>query len=68
MSIGKLLIVLGVVLIALGLAWTLGERLGLGRLPGDFVFEWGSTKVYLPLATSVLLSVALTLILWLIGR
>lgn len=68
MSLGKLLIVLGLVFVALGLAWTLGERLGLGRLPGDFVFEWGSTKVYLPLATSVLLSVALTLILWLIGR
>ncbi len=68
MSVGKLLIVLGVVLVALGLAWTLGERLGLGRLPGDFVFEWGATRVYLPLATSVLVSIALTLILWLIGR
>lgn len=68
MGFPKLLIVLGAVLVAVGIAWTLGEKLGLGRLPGDFVFEVGKTRVYLPLATSVLVSVALTLILWLIGR
>jgi len=68
MSMGKLLVVVGVVLVALGLAWMLGERLGLGRLPGDFVFEVGNARVYLPVATSILISVALTLVLWLIGR
>ena len=68
MSLPKLLIVLGAVLIAVGVAWTLGEKLGLGRLPGDFVFEVGNARVYLPVATSILISVALTLIFWLIGR
>ncbi len=68
MAFPKLLIVLGVVLIAVGVAWTLGEKMGLGRLPGDFVFEVGNARVYLPVATSILISVVLTLVLWLIGR
>ena len=68
MSMGKVLVVLGLVLVAVGVAWMLGERMGLGRLPGDFVFEWGNAKIYLPLATSILFSVALTLIFWMIGR
>lgn len=65
---GRLLVILGLVLVAAGLAWMLGERLGLGRLPGDFVFAWGNTRVYLPLATSIVISVALSLVFWLIGR
>lgn len=68
MTMPKLLIVLGVVLVAIGLAWALGERLGLGRLPGDFVYERGNVRIYVPVATSILISAALTLILWLIGR
>jgi hypothetical protein len=68
MTMPKLLIVLGVVLIAVGLAWMLGERLGLGRLPGDFVYERGNVRIYVPIATSILISAVLTLILWLIGR
>ena len=68
MGMPKVLIVLGLVLVAVGVAWALGERLGLGRLPGDFVFEVGNAKVYLPVATSILISVVLTLVFWLIGR
>jgi len=64
----KLLIIAGIVLIAIGLAWLAGERLGLGRLPGDFVFERGNVRFYFPLATSILISVVLTLVLWLVGR
>lgn len=64
----KLLIIAGIVLIAIGLAWLAGERLGLGRLPGDFVFERGNTRIYLPLATSILISIVLTLVFWLLGR
>jgi len=64
----RLLILAGIVLIAIGLAWLVGQRLGLGRLPGDFVFEWGNFRVYLPIATSILISVVLTLVLRLIGR
>ena len=64
----KLFILIGVVFIAIGLAWLLAERFGLGRLPGDFVFEVGNAKVYLPVATSILISILLTAVLWLIGR
>ena len=64
----KLLIVVGLVLVAVGLAWLAGERLGLGRLPGDFVYERDGVRVYIPLMTSIVISVVLTLIFWLIGR
>ncbi|MBU2532586.1 MAG: DUF2905 domain-containing protein [Alphaproteobacteria bacterium] len=64
----KLLIILGVVLIAVGIAWLVGERLGLGRLPGDIVIERGQTRLYLPLMTSLVISVLLSLILWFVGR
>lgn len=64
----KLLIILGIVLIAVGLAWLLGERLGLGRLPGDFVIERGNVRIYIPLMTSLIVSVALSLLFWLFTR
>ena len=64
----KALIHAGIVLIAIGLAWLAGERLGLGRLPGDFVFERGNLRIYFPLATSILISVVLSLLVWLFGR
>jgi hypothetical protein len=64
----KLLIVLGIILIAVGLAWLAGERLGLGRLPGDFVYERDGVRIYIPLMTSLVLSVLLSLVLWVIGR
>lgn len=64
----RLLILMGIVLIALGLFWLAAERLGFGRLPGDIVFERGNLRVYIPLATSLLLSVILSLIFWLLNR
>ena len=48
---------------AAGLLWPLAERLNLGRLPGDFVIGHGSFRLYLPLATSLLISVVLSLVL-----
>jgi hypothetical protein len=68
MPIGRLLILLGLVLIALGLLWPLLAKLGLGRLPGDFVIERENFRIYIPLATSVLISVVLSLVLWLLNR
>lgn len=62
---GKALIISGVVLIAIGIAWMLGERMGLGRLPGDILIERGGTRIYIPIATSLLISVVLSLVLWL---
>ncbi len=64
----RFLIVLGLVLFLVGLAWPLVIRLGLGRLPGDVVIELGSLKLYLPIATSLLLSLLLSALLWLFGR
>lgn len=64
----KILIIAGVVLIVAGLIWMAGERIGLGRLPGDFVIERGSTRIYLPLMTSIIVSVVLSLLFWLFNR
>lgn len=67
--LGRLLIVVGLVLAGLGLLLTLGGKIpGLGRLPGDIVVERGSFRFYLPLATSLLLSLILTGVLWLLRR
>jgi hypothetical protein len=67
--LGRLLIVVGLVLAGLGLLLTLGGKIpGLGRLPGDIVFERGSFRLYVPLATSLLLSLVLTGVLWLLRR
>jgi hypothetical protein len=62
------LIVLGVLMIVLGVVWPLLGKLGLGRLPGDFVIQREHVRFYFPLATSLLLSVVLSLVLWLINR
>jgi len=64
----KLLIVIGIVLIAVGLAWLAGERLGLGRLPGDIVIERENVRIYIPLMTSLIVSVVLTLVYWFFSR
>jgi hypothetical protein len=67
--LGRPLVVAGLVLAGLGLLLSLGGRIpGLGRLPGDIVVERGSFRLYIPLATSILLSLLLTGILWLLRR
>ena len=67
--IGKLLIVLGVVVIAVGLLFMLSDKIPwLGRLPGDIVVRRKNFTFYFPLATSILISVVLTFLLWLFGR
>ena len=62
------LIVLGVMLIVAGLLWPWLGRLGLGRLPGDIVIERENFRLYLPITTSILISIVLSLILWLLNR
>jgi hypothetical protein len=62
------LIVAGVVLIVLGLAWPLVAKLGLGRLPGDIRIERDGFTFYFPLMTGLIISVVLSLILWLFRR
>ncbi len=68
-ELGRLLMIVGGVLFALGVLLTLAGRLPwLGRLPGDLVVERGPVTFYVPLATSLILSVALTILLWLFRR
>jgi len=68
-DIGKVLMLLGGVLFVLGAVLVLAGKLPwFGRLPGDFVVERGPVTFYFPLATCVLLSVALSLIFWLFRR
>lgn len=64
----KFLVTLGIGLVLAGLLWPLLEKSGLGRLPGDLLIERGNTTIYIPLATSLLVSAVLTLILWFLGR
>jgi Protein of unknown function (DUF2905) len=64
----RFLIVIGIVCVLTGLLWPWITRLGLGRLPGDFRFESGGFSFYFPLATSIVISIVLSLILWLINR
>jgi len=64
----RLFITFGLALIVLGLLWPLIAKMGLGRLPGDFVIERGNFRLYIPLATSLLISVVLSVLLWFIER
>jgi len=64
----RFLVYLGLVLVAVGLLWPLVEKFGLGRLPGDFVIGKGSFRLYIPLATSLVVSVLLSLLLWVFRR
>ena len=65
---GKFLIIAGIVLVAVGIVWLVGERFGLGRLPGDIVIEGENTRFYFPVMTSILVSIVLSLALWLFSR
>ena len=69
-EIGKLLVVAGLVMLVAGLIFIgMGRtHLPLGRLPGDFYYKGKNTSFYFPLATSIVLSVVLSAILYLIGR
>lgn len=64
----RILIILGVILIVVGLLWPLLMKLRLGRLPGDIFIQGEHVNFYFPLTTSILLSLLLTLIFWLLNR
>lgn len=64
----RFLIMVGVVLIAVGLLWPVLEKMGLGRLPGDIVVERDNVRFYFPITTSILISIVLSLVLWLLNR
>jgi Protein of unknown function (DUF2905) len=67
---GKLLIVLGIVLVGMGLLLTFGGKMPfrLGRLPGDVVYQGRNGSFYFPIVTCILLSVVLTLFFWIVNH
>lgn len=62
------LITLGVVLVILGILWPMLQKAGLGRLPGDIAVEKENFRFYFPITTSLILSVVLSLLIWLFLR
>jgi ribose/xylose/arabinose/galactoside ABC-type transport system permease subunit len=62
------LVILGLALVVLGLAWPWIERLGLGRLPGDFRVEREGFSFYFPLTTSIIVSIVVSLVIWWLRR
>ena len=70
MDFGKVLIALGAVLVVAGIVLTLLGRMNLplGQLPGDIVYRGKNTTIYFPLATSILVSVVLSILLYVVGR
>ncbi len=69
-DLGKLLIVIGAVMVGIGVVLALAGRthLPFGRLPGDFIYRGKNTTFYFPLATSILLSVVLSVLFYVIGK
>ncbi len=64
----RALIIIGLAVVALGVAWPWLGRLGLGRLPGDIVIERGGFTFFAPIGTGIAISLVLSLVLWLINR
>ncbi|MDX1375756.1 MAG: DUF2905 domain-containing protein [Burkholderiales bacterium] len=64
----RLLIVIGAVLLAAGLAWPWLSKLGLGRLPGDIRIETESGFFYFPITTCIVISVVVSLVFWFLRR
>lgn len=64
----RFLIILGLIILITGLLWPWLSKLGLGRLPGDIVIEREGTHIYIPLMTSLIASIVLSLVLWALNR
>jgi hypothetical protein len=68
MDMQRLLIGLGLLLVVAGIAWPVLTRIGFGHLPGDIIFHRGGTTFYFPLVTCIIVSIALSALLWLVNR
>ncbi len=64
----RALIILGLLLVVVGLLWPMLAKLGLGRIPGDIYIQRPTFSVYFPLTTSILVSLVISIILWLVNR
>jgi hypothetical protein len=68
MDVSRFLIVLGLIVLAAGLAWPFLSRLGLGRLPGDIAISRDGFTFYFPLVTCIILSLVFSALYWLFHR
>jgi hypothetical protein len=66
--VAKWLITIGVVLVAVGVLWPLLAKLGLGNLPGDIRIERKGFTFYFPITTGILVSLLISLLLWIFRR
>jgi len=64
----KVLIIIGIAILAIGLLWPWLGKLPLGRLPGDIVVDRPGLKVFFPITTMILLSLALSAAVWLFSK
>ena len=64
----KTLVILGIAVLAVGLLWPWLGKLPLGRLPGDIIINRPQLKIYIPVTTMILVSLVVSLILWLLRK
>jgi hypothetical protein len=68
MDMQRLLIGVGLAILLAGIVWPFLSRIGLGRLPGDIFVQRGGTSFYFPVVTCIIISIALSALLWLFNR
>ena len=64
----KTLVILGIAILVVGLLWPWIGKLPLGRLPGDILIDRPQLKIYIPITTMILVSVVISIILWLLRK
>ncbi|HTJ58624.1 MAG TPA: DUF2905 domain-containing protein [Devosiaceae bacterium] len=64
----RTLVIIGLVIAVVGVLWPWLSRLGLGRLPGDIIIQRENFTFYAPIATGLIISIVLSVLLWLINR
>ncbi len=68
-ALGKVLLLVGLVITAVGLALIFSDRIPwLGKLPGDITIDKGNFRIYVPITTCILLSVVISLVLWVLSQ
>ncbi|GMG97817.1 DUF2905 domain-containing protein [Tepidimicrobium xylanilyticum] len=67
-SFGRMFLTLGIVFVIVGIVFTLGSKFGLGKLPGDIFIQKGNFTFFFPIASSIIISIILTLLLNVIKR
>ena len=67
-DIGRAVLVLGLVLVLTGAILLVAGKLGFGHLPGDIVIRRGQVRIFIPIVSSILLSILLTAILWILRK